>query len=194
MRLNPFDSTLVDFGRTGLEGIAGTQGNLSLYVEAGVVRSIWTDEERDLDADTGDLTVFVLESGQFPAGTWSKAVLPARVNSPAPSDEIQPFFCSEGLFFARLGSGLVAKIQFAAYSGGGTIGDYADGANWAAPVDILTSGSITQVDEIIAVGEPTIATRNGREILYFVYARVRATDDPSGLPDLDFQAGFVEHR
>ncbi len=194
VRSLPFNSILVDFGHTGIDGIAGTQGNPHLHAEGGVIRSVWTDDEYDGDADTGDLSVYVLESGAFPGGTWSKTVLPAPVNSPPPSDEVQPFFSGDGLFFARLGTGLTAKIRFAPYSGGGTAADYANPANWSAPIDILTSGTTVQADEVVAVGEPTIATREGRRILYFVYARVRATGDPTGLADLDFQAGYVEHR
>ncbi|MEM6733184.1 MAG: hypothetical protein AAF658_16620, partial [Myxococcota bacterium] len=83
VRSTPFPSTLVDFGKEGTEGIAGTQGNPHLHFINGVAHAVWTDDERDDDADTGELAVYVLESGTFPSsGVWSKTLLPSNINTP----------------------------------------------------------------------------------------------------------------
>jgi len=65
VRSTPFPSQLVNFGQTGINGIAGTQGNPHLYHDNGVVQSIWTDDERDDigdGSDRGDLAVYGLTS------------------------------------------------------------------------------------------------------------------------------------
>jgi len=193
VRSTPFPSRIVDFGHTGLNGIAGTQGNPHLFERNGAIQSIWTDDERDGDSDTGDLSVFVLESGRFPQGTWSKAILPAPVNTPDPNQEIQPFFTGQELFFTRLGGGSPG-IYASAYRGGNGLLDYSNAGNWSLPTPILQAGFSAAREEVVSVGEPSIADRSDGRYLYFVYAKVRDNSDPTGIPDLDFQAGYVLHR
>jgi len=51
------------------------------------------------------------------------------------------------------------------------------------------------LDHVIGpVGEPSLASRSDGRYLYFVYAKVKDNHDPSGIPDLDFQAGYVLER
>ncbi len=189
VRGTPFPATLANFGKVGIEGIAGTQGNPSLYAENGQVQAVFTDDEFDDGGDHGELAVHVLESGSFPGGTWSKSLLPPQVNTAA-ADEIQPYFTGDGLYFTRLGDGAIPAIRYAAYSGANTASAYSNAANWTDAVDIMTASDFIE-GGIAAVGEPTITVREGVETLYFVYAVVRGFDAVSGLPDLNLQAGSI---
>jgi alpha-L-arabinofuranosidase len=190
-----FPSTLVDFGRTGIEGIYGTQGNPHLfYLGGGAIHSVWTDDEHDdkdsdpgNDSDYGDLSAYVLTGGSFPDGSWTKIVLPSQVNGGG--RQIQPFFDGDGLYFTQ-----DVDILHAAYSGGPDAADLGDDANWSAPVSILEKDTVYELERIIGIGEPTLALIDGVEHLFFIYVRVRDFDATSGQPDLDLQVGFVPRR
>lgn len=190
-----FPAQLVDFGKTGIDGIAGTQGNPHLYDDNGVVKSIWTDDERDAPgagSDRGDLAVYLLTAGSFPNGSWSKLLLPDVVNQAWPSAEIQPFFTGSGLYFTRSGDVHGPEVFYASYSGSHSQADLQNAANWDTPQKILGTGTMFSNGEIAAIGEPTVASRNGSEYLYFVYALIRGQDTTSGLADIDMQAGYIK--
>ena len=179
----PFPSAQVNFGATN-----GTQGNPHIYHLAdGTIQSIWTDDELDSDSDSSKISVYVL-NGAFPNGTWTKVILPTNVNSA--TDQIQPFFTGQGLFYTK-----DFNIGYSGYSGLDTVADYNNNANWASPVFILErdSGNVP-IGKIVTLGEPTIGTVGGTQYLYFVYGYVRDVDIASGVPDFDFQAGFVMKR
>jgi hypothetical protein len=190
VRIAPFPSTLLDLGDN-----TGTQGNPSLYFGVGGdVRSVWTDDEYDGDADTGRITAHVLGSGVFPSSNdFTAVVLPGVVNVPG-TTAIQPTFRDEGLYFTQ-----DTSIAFAAYAGSHDAAALGNGANWSAPVTLLQKDTtiaslrVTTADlgKIVAIGEPTVAVVDGRRVLYFVYAWVRGIDPVTGFADLDFQAGFV---
>ena len=176
---------------------SGTQGNPFLYAPDSEVRSIWMDDEYDFDEDTHQLSVYVLESGDFPSsGNWTRVLLPSHVNQEG-KEAIQPTFTGRELFFTQ-----DINVVSSAYSGTHDATGYADDSNWAVPDMILkkdTSFNGLQVTEeevgkIIAIGEPTLAKNNGEEILYFVYAYIRGIDPITGFADLDFQAGFVPKK
>ena len=195
LRSTPFPSQLVNFGKTGLDGIAGTQGNPHLFYASGnAIQSIWTDDEFDAvdDPDRGNIAVYLLTAGNFPDGSWSKILLPGVVNQPMPSNEIQPFFTGTGLYYTHSSDTELPEIYYAAYSGTQTQGDYENAANWGTPVKILQVGSSDTEGKIIAIGEPTIASYQGSEYLYFVYGYIRGYDSVSGLPDIDMQAGYIK--
>lgn len=184
-----YPSSLVDLGDN-----SGTQGNSFLYHTGTTVQSIWTDDEYDNDGDTHKLTVYVLNSGTFPASSdWTKVLLPSNVNQAA-KEAIQPTFLDSGLYFTQ-----DTSVVFAAYSGTHTSTDFADNLNWTPPVVILqkdtTIASLkvnnADIGKIVAIGEPTVAIVDNKETLYFVYAYIRGIDPITGLADLDFQAGFV---
>lgn len=184
-----FPSAFVDLGDN-----SGTQGNPFLYYSGTAVKSIWTDDEFDSDADTHKLTVYVLNSGTFPSSNdWTKVLLPSNVNVDG-KEAIQPTFLDSGLYFTQ-----DVSIAFAAYSGTHTAADFGDNSNWTLPEVILqkdTTISSLKVDtadigKIIAIGEPTVAVTGGKQILYFVYAYIRSIDPITGYADLDFQAGFI---
>ena len=189
-RSTPFPSTLLDLGDN-----TGTQGNPGLYFGVGGdVRSVWTDDEYDGDADTGRITVHVLGSGVFPSSNdFTSVVLPGVVNVPG-TTAIQPTFRDEGLYFTQ-----DTSIAFAAYAGSHDAAALGVGGNWSAPVTLLQKDTtiaslrVTTADlgKIVAIGEPTVAVVDGRRVLYFVYAWVRGIDPSTGFADLDFQAGFV---
>ncbi len=195
-RVEPFPSTLVDFGKTGPDGIYGTQGNPHIYYSAdGTIRSIWTDDEYDgtdsdpdNDSDAGDVSAYVLTDGTFPSGSWTKVVLPATVNGGG--EQRMPFFNGQGLYFSQ-----DVDIYYSAYTGADTVADYADDSNWATPTMILEKDSGTDLlaplGKVHAVGEPNIATIDDVEHLFFVYVIARGVDAGSGLADLNIQAGYV---
>lgn len=127
-----FPPTKLGFGDTGPDGNYGTQGNSHLHFDAnGRVQSVWTDDEFDANpnstshADYHDLAVYVLD-GDFPAGPWTKVVLPDKVNTSA--EQIQPFFTGDGLLYTE-----DTNIVFAPYSGPQTAAGYADADNWGDP-------------------------------------------------------------
>ncbi|MDF1663296.1 MAG: hypothetical protein P1V97_16105, partial [Planctomycetota bacterium] len=191
LRSTPFPSQKVDFGNIGINGNAGTQGNPHLHDVNGVVESIWTDDEFDTGGDEGELSVYVLTAGTFPTGTWQKVILPSVVNAPAPTNDIQPFFSGSELFFTRSSPTALPEVFRAAYSGGKLATDYGNSGNWATPVKILGVNPSTTIGTVTAIGEPTIATINGKEVMFFVYGVIRGFDATSGLADVNLQAGFI---
>ncbi len=193
-RDTPFNAVLIDFGSTGINGNHGTQGNPHLYyLPDGTVNSIWTDDEyddddaiADNDSDVKDISVYVL-TGSFPSGTWTKVVLPSPVNTTG--EEIQPFFDGTALYYTK-----DTNIFMSSFSGEKTPAGYGDTSKWAGPSQVLGKDSSTHIGSIIAIGEPTLCTYRGEKYLYFVYAVIRDNTDPSGLPDLNMQAGFIRQK
>jgi len=185
-----FPSALLDLGDNN-----GTQGNPFLYYSNSSVKSIWTDDEYDSDADAKKLSVYVLNSGSFPTSSdWVKIVLPSKINVDG-TEAIQPTFVDAGLYFTQ-----DVSITFSAYLGEHNASELANNNNWTSAETILqkdtTIGSLIVTEEdigkVMAIGEPTIAVVNGKEVLYFVYAYIRGIDPITKIADLDFQAGFVE--
>ncbi len=195
VRGSTFNSTLVNFGKIGINGIAGTQGNSHLYYTGSTIHSIWTDDEYDSGGDHGEIAVYTLDFGTIDSGTWTKVMLPTNVNVPGNSNEIQPYFTGSGLYFTRSGVSN-PEVYYSAFSGSHTQAQLANNTYWATPEKILAQDPSGLVGSIAAIGEPTIATINGEEYLYFVYVVVRAYDTAkpmgTGLPDLNFQAGFIK--
>jgi hypothetical protein len=136
----------------------------------------------------------VLTSGTFPGGTWQKIVLPLPVNKASPNDEIQPFFTGTGLYYTHLSDTELPEVHYISYAGGHSIADFQNPSNWGVSQKILEAVNADSVGKITALGEPTIATVNDREYLYFVYGHIRDYDSLSGLPDIDMQAGFIVKR
>ncbi|MEO0335093.1 MAG: Ig-like domain-containing protein [Pseudomonadota bacterium] len=191
----PLRDTFYPSTHVDLTDNSGTQGNPNLYYESdGVIKSIWVDDEFDGDSDTKMLSVHELTSGTFPGGTWTKTVLPSAVNV-ASTEAIQPTFVGDGLFFTQ-----DTSIAYCSYSGSHSSSDFADNSNWSSPSIILQKDTtvtslkppVSDIGKIIAIGEPTIATVDGKTVLYFVYGYIRSIDSITGIADLDLQAGFVE--
>ncbi len=186
----PFSAVPVALGDTGTDGIYGTQGNVG-YFESGGTAILFTDDEYDTGGDRGEIAVYVQESGTFPNGTWSKTLLPSKVNTA--DEEIQPFFTGQDLYFCRLSG---PEVWHVSYTGPHTAAGFADNANWGTPEKLLAKAVSAAVGNCVAIGEPTTCTRQGDTHLYFVYAVVRAVDDSAATTfyDLDFDAGFVKKR
>ena len=196
-RDSSFGLTKVGFSDVGIEGIAGTQGNPHLYRESSTVSSIWTDDEYDEKgpgSDHGELSVYVNLTDTYPSSSWQKVVLPAPVNLADPSQEIQPFFTGTELYFTRSDDTELPAVWMSKYSGTHTQADFGNTALWATPVKVLAASSDQEIGNIIAIGEPTVGTIDGDEVMFFVYGVVRGFDETSGLADINMQAGYVRRR
>lgn len=213
VRVQPFAPTMINFDKTGVKGISGTQGNPHLYHENRVVKSVWTDDEfdevgssdpakADLDNDKGDIAVYVLTSGVFPNGTWEKVIVPVAVENNDGSHEIQPFFTGNRLFFTQSTSSKNPEVFYSDYlpTDSTSVNDTAELAkagNWSAPSKVLGINVSNSLHSVVAIGEPTIANYKNDEYLYFVYGVVREELDNSNqkpLPDINMQAGFIRKK
>lgn len=181
----------VGLGDVGTAGVFGTQGNPCLY-EANGHTLLFTDDEYDQDADSGELVVYEQQSGTWPGGTWTKTLLPLPVNTSG-EGEIQPWFTGDGLYWSRTSG---PDLWHATYSGAATAANLANPTNWGTPQRVLANDTVPQIGACLGIGQPTICTRDGARWLYFTYAVVRGYDDsgPTTFYDLDFQAGFVRVR
>ncbi|GAA6146802.1 hypothetical protein [Thalassolituus maritimus] len=196
-RDSSFGLTKVGFSDVGIEGIAGTQGNPHLFRESSTVSSIWTDDEYDAKgpgSDHGELSVYVNLTDSYPSFSWQKVVLPAPVNLADPSQEIQPFFTGTELYFTRSNDTELPAVWMSKYSGAHTQTDFGNTALWATPVKVLAASSDQEIGNIIAIGEPTVGTIDGDEVMFFVYGVVRGFDETSGLADINMQAGYVRRN
>ncbi|MEZ0312661.1 MAG: Ig-like domain-containing protein [Myxococcota bacterium] len=196
-RGTPFASTRLAFGDTGTEGTFGTQGNPMMATDStGAVWAVFTDDEFDsgneepLDDDDADgISAFVHTGAAFPDGTWTKVILPSVVNDPSAAEN-QPFLDSDGYFYFRRDNSLMRNR----FDGARNAVALADAASWTVPSVELAPAPTSNVGDILAVGEPSVAVIDGKRVLFFVYGRIRAVGDPSGFPDLDMQIGMVEQR
>ena len=191
VRGSSFNSTVVNLGKTGTNGMYGTQGNSHLHEVGGIVQSVWTDDEYDGDSDTDEIAAYVLTSGSFPNGSWDKALLPAPINQPSPSREFQPFFTGTELFYTHASDTVNPEIFKSVFTGPHSKSGIETSSNWSTPQKIIGIGS-SGLGTLAAAGEPTIATINGNQYLYFTYGYVRGYDGTSGLADINMQAGYIK--
>ncbi|MFT7670989.1 MAG: hypothetical protein ACI8X5_003704 [Planctomycetota bacterium] len=189
-----FITQKIEFGNVGIHGNAGTQGNSHIYEEGGTIASIWTDDEYDTGGDHGNLSVHLLDSGVFPAGTWTKLELPSAINEAAPETETQPFFTGTELFYAASNETAPPSVVFNDYTGSHDQASFADNANWGDRETVLAGVTGEGLSEIIAVGEPTLAMIDGVQHLFFVYVVVRSHDEAMPIADVDMQVGYIRKR
>ena len=176
-----FASITPHISPVGFSSHVGVQGNPHLYYDnAGVVKSIWTDDEQS----THNLSVYRLTSGTYPNGTWQLTALPSKINTSA--SESQPFFTGTRLYLNR-----DTKIVYHDYLGSGG-NDYNLDSSWGNEVVVLEGSPTFATGSIFGFGEPTIAKVDGKNLLYFVYVKVRGAGATAGSYDLDLDAGFVE--
>ncbi len=166
----------------------GAQGNPHLYTnDDGTANSVWVDNENNGNP-ASDLFYSELTAGTFPSGTWSPITpLPTdKLDLPA-SRESMPFFDGTNLYFQR-DSGIVSSN----YLGG----SYSASGSWTDTVSIIDGGgsSCTVVGCVFAVGEPTIATIDGKTYLFFTYALLRSYDEGELFGDLNMQIGVIEKK
>lgn len=162
-------------------GRLGAQGNPHLYTESSFVKSIWTDSEQD----TENISVYRLINGVYPEGTWELDVLPNKIVTA--EEEKMPFFSGTKLFMMR-GSRIVYHDYFP--TDGSCAATYKHNDCWGDEVIILEATGDVDNDEIVGIGEPTIATYDGKIYLYFAYVLRR--ESTTSIADLNINAGFVE--
>lgn len=171
-----------------------SQGNPFVYLEDGVVRSLWTDAEHlnpaggstwNGDPYLENITVHELTGG-WPDGTWTATVLPSPVNT-VDGHERQPCFDGGTLYFAHDTGGEVA-IRASTYHGGA----FDQSASWGEPTMVIDpgDGSIT-AGSLLGAGEPSIARRPEGEELYFVVLSSRGLIGPDDDVDIDAQVAMV---
>jgi hypothetical protein len=169
------DRVYADFGYQAAE----RQGNVHVYHDPGgaPVYEFWDNE------DLPENRRRILFSERSPSGAWSQPrAMPAPPFNSETVGETQSFFDGEKMVLKR-GPG----IAMYRYLGG----PLSSSSSWLEPEVLLaTQDSGHGAGSVVAVGEPTIARRGGREILYFVYAIV----DSSGDGALDLNVGYVEQR
>ena len=161
---------------------SGVQGNPHAYSESGVVKSIWTDDEQV----SHNLSVYTISSGTFPNGTWNLVTLPSKIATSA--EENQPFFTGTKLYFRR-GSSIVSH-EYKPTNGSCASG-FAHNDCWGDEEIVIGANGNTTDGTIFSVGEPTIATRDGKNYLYFVYVLKRSNAEVSQ-NDWNINVGFVE--
>ncbi|MBY0414784.1 MAG: hypothetical protein K2Q18_11485, partial [Bdellovibrionales bacterium] len=162
----------------------GVQGNPHMYYDgAGVVQSIWTDDEQV----SHDLSVYRRVAGTFPNGTWVLDTLPSDINTG--SEESQPFFTGDKLVLRR-GENIVYHDYTP--TNGSCASGYTHNDCWGSEVVLIGANGNTNVGEIFTVGEPTIANYSGKKYLYFVYVERRANVNISGIIDWNIDVASVE--
>jgi hypothetical protein len=92
--------------------------------------------------------------------------------------DTQPYFDGTQLIL-RNGS----KLLSYAYN----LGPMANPASWAAPVTLFAPANVApQAGSVVVVGEPTVATIGGQEVLFFVYG-IHQTNG-----SVNLRAGYVK--
>lgn len=178
-----FSSITPSIYPVGFSTHTGVQGNPHAFLnESGQVESIWTDDEQV----THDLSVYRLTSGAFPDGVWIKEVLPTDISTGA--EENQPFFDGNKLYLRR-GSNIVYHDYTPI--NGACSSTYTHNDCWAEETVVIGANGNTGIGQIFAVGEPTIATRDGKKYLYFVYV-LRRENSSVSLMDWNINVGYVE--
>lgn len=146
-------STSVLVGRSSKEHAANPEG----WTRADGGHVLFFDDENVRD----DLFYAATDKGWLDGKWGPEHKIPAPVSTPN-AEESQPFFDGETLYFRREMSLLKSR-----YKGG----DMSSGAAWTTPEVVLAGDARSSgAGEIIAAGEPTIATVGGQRELYFVFA------------------------
>lgn len=178
-----FSSITPNISPVGFTSHAGVQGNPHAHTDSsGNIIAIWTDDEQA----SHDLSVYRLTSGSFPSGTWTLDILPSDISTG--TEENQPFFTGTKLYFRR-GSNIVYHDYTPTNGSCGST--YTHNDCWGAENIVIGANGNTGVGEIFTVGEPTIATYNGKTYLYFVYV-VRRDNSSFSLNDYNINVGFTE--
>jgi len=136
--------------------LEGAEGNPWAWKKPGDGYAVFYDDEQSRD------DLFVIEtSGSLTAGPWSDSVrVPEPVSIPG-EEESQPYFDGKTLYFRR---GL--RILASDWNGGA----FGDSGSWSTARTILGDDATAIADgNIVGVGEPSVAERDGRKELYFVF-------------------------
>lgn len=168
----------------GFSAHTGQQGNPHLATDSsGAITSIWVDDE----STTHDITVYRLTSGTFPNGTWTHETLPAIISTA--EEEDQPFFTGAELLLSR-GASIVSHGYQP--TNGNCANGFTSAQCWAAGTVLLGANGNMGAGELFGVGEPTVATVNGKRYLYFAVVESRDPQNFPGVVDYNLDAAFVE--
>ncbi|MBF0197650.1 MAG: hypothetical protein HQL32_08060 [Planctomycetes bacterium] len=171
------------------------QGNPMVSQNNAGTYALWTDAEY-LPAGGADswnneqyfenISVHEL-SGDWATGSWSLSILPEPING-SDSHERQPFFTGTQLYFARDDATMPVTIMSSDYLGG----PFEMSTSWSEPtVEISAGTGRFEAGSLLAVGEPTIATRTGGDEMYFIAVLSRGTIGNDDDLDLDGQVAMV---
>ena len=154
--------------------VAGTdshRGNPHVYYNGNTPSLLFYDDEMQASANQ------YIHVSSWNGSSWDTPVTInfAQFNETGYGDT-QPYFDGTQLIL-RNGS----ELRSYAYSGGAL--DSA--ASWSTPVTLLSPSASAQAGNVIVVGEPTIATINGIQVLYFVYGIYQANGS------VNVRVGFV---
>ena len=178
-----FTSITPNITPVGFSSHSGVQGNPHATTDSsGNIIAIWTDDEQS----SHDLSVYRLTSGTFPNGTWTLDTLPSKISTG--SEENQPFFTGDKLYFRR-GSNIVYHDYTP--TNGSCSSTYTHNDCWGDETIVIGANGNSDIGEIFTVGEPTIATYNNKDYLYFVYV-VRRENSAVTLNDYNINVGFLE--
>ncbi len=178
-----FTSITPNISPVGFTSHTGVQGNPHARTDgSGNIIEIWTDDEQV----SHNLSVYRLTSGSFPSGTWTLDILPSDIATGA--EENQPFFTGTKLYFRR-GSNIIYHDYTP--TNGSCASTYTHNDCWGSENIVIGANGNSGIGEIFTVGEPTIATRNGKTYLYFVYV-LRRDNSSFTLNDYNVNVGFVE--
>ncbi|MBU1425849.1 MAG: hypothetical protein KJ681_09530 [Gammaproteobacteria bacterium] len=158
--------------KAAIAGTDGHRGNPHVYYSGNTPSLLFYDEETQPSASQ------FIHVASWNGTSWNEPItlnFPTLFNTTGNGDT-QPYFDGTQLI---LRNGL--ELRSYAYNGGAL--DSA--ASWSTPVPLLVPSASAIAGNVIVVGEPTIATINGIQVLYFVYGIYQANGS------VNIRAGFV---
>ncbi|MFZ2160881.1 MAG: hypothetical protein WAW02_01565 [Sideroxyarcus sp.] len=154
-----------------IAGTDGHRGNPHVYYSGNTPSLLFYDEETQPSASQ-----FIHVASWNGSGWNAPVVLDFAPFNTTGYGDTQPYFDGTQLIL-RNGSQLLSY----AYNGGGV----GVAASWGAPVSLLDPDTIAEAGSVIVIGEPTVATINGVEVLYFIYGIYQADGS------VNLRAGYV---
>lgn len=156
-----------------VSGTDGHRGNPHVYYSGDTPSLLFYDDETQASASQ------YIHVASWYGSSWNAPVALnfAPFNTTGYGDT-QPYFDGSRLIL-RNGSQLLSY----SYNGGAP----GSAASWGAPVALLAPSVTLQPGQVIVVGEPTVATISGVEVLYFIYGIYQADGS------VNLRAGYVRN-
>ena len=141
--------------KASVAGTDGHRGNPHVYYSGSTPSLLFYDDETQASANQ------YIHVASWNGTSWNApVVLDFPPFNTTDYGDTQPYFDGSQLIL-RNGTRLLSY----AYNGGGV----SWAASWGAPVTLLESDASALPGKVIVVGEPTIATIDGVEVLFFIY-------------------------